>query len=211
MGTAATASDSPNHRSAAAPRNTSRDILDHLLDQLPLMLSVVDPNGRYQLVNRLWVRTYGWMLHEIAANHLDVLAYCFPDPQERERVRRFSAEARGEWATFTPRVRDGRVLHTTWCNIRLGDGTSVRIGHEVGAHPPISVERVRLLAEVVGTQIVSSSSESSPCPRCGIHYRTRGRMLGDTIYCPGCGGHLLLTLSERGVVLRLHKAQDGCL
>jgi PAS domain S-box-containing protein len=107
------------------------EILQQIVDHIPVMINFVGADGRVKLVNREWERTLGWSLEEIRQQHVDVFAECYPDPQYRQQVLKFVAEAKGEWADFKTRVRDGRVIDTSWVRVHLSDGTSIGIGTNI--------------------------------------------------------------------------------
>jgi PAS domain S-box-containing protein len=108
-----------------------KEILQTIFDHVPVMISFVGEDGRMKLVNQVWERKLGWSLEEIEKQHLDIFVECYPDPQYRQKVLRFVAESSGEWADFTPRVRDGRVIDATWARVRLSDGTSIGIAQDI--------------------------------------------------------------------------------
>ena len=108
-----------------------KEILEQIFDHIPVMINFVDAAGRIKLVNREWERTLGWSPEEIRQQNVDVFAECYPDPQYRQQVLKFVAEAKGEWADFKTRVRDGRVMDTTWIRVHLSDGTSIGIGKDI--------------------------------------------------------------------------------
>jgi PAS domain S-box-containing protein len=126
-----TAQDITERKQAEDELRRQKEILQQIFDHIPVMINFVDADGRIKLVNREWERTLGWSLEEIRQQNLDIFAECYPDPQYRQRVLRFVAEAKGEWADFKTRVRDGRVIDTTWVRVNLSDGTSIGIGQDI--------------------------------------------------------------------------------
>ena len=108
-----------------------KEILQKIFDHIPVMINFVEADGRIKLVNREWERTLGWSLEEIRQQNLDIFAECYPDPDYRQQVLKFVAKAKGEWADFKTRVRDGRVMDTTWVRVHLSDGTSIGIGRDI--------------------------------------------------------------------------------
>ena len=44
---------------------------------------------------------------------------------------KFVNESDGVWADFKPRVRDGRVIDTSWIRVHLSDGTSIGIAQDI--------------------------------------------------------------------------------
>jgi two-component system, cell cycle sensor histidine kinase and response regulator CckA len=108
-----------------------REILETIVDHIPVMVMMFDPRGRPLLVNREFERVIGFSQEELP--RVDMLAHCYPDPADRRRVVEFVRRAGSGWEDFRTRVRDGRTIDTTWATVRLGDGTLVSIGRDVTA------------------------------------------------------------------------------
>jgi PAS domain S-box-containing protein len=108
-----------------------KEILQTIFDHAPVMITFIGEDDRIKLVNHEWERTLGWSLEEIRREHLDIFAECYPDPQYRQEVLKIVAESNGVWADFKPRVRDGRVIDTSWTRVRLSDGTSIGIAQDI--------------------------------------------------------------------------------
>ncbi len=126
-----TAQDITERRQAEDEVRRQKEILQQIFDHIPVMINFVDADGRIKLVNREWERTLGWSLEEIRQQNLDIFAECYPDPQYRQQVLTFVTEAKGEWVDFKTRVRDGRVIDTTWIRVHLSDGTRIGIGKDI--------------------------------------------------------------------------------
>jgi PAS domain S-box-containing protein len=116
---------------AAAVLKEQKEILQKIVDHIPVMINFTDGNGRTTLVNRDWERTLGWSMDEIRNKDLDVFAECYPDPLYRQSVMEFLNAASGEWKDFRTRIRDGRIIDTSWIRLRLSDGTTLGIGQDV--------------------------------------------------------------------------------
>ena len=108
-----------------------KEILQKIFDNIPVMIGFIDEGGRIRLVNPEWERTLGWSLEELQNQGPDVFADLYPDPEYRHDVLNFIAASTGEWADFRTRVRDGRVIDTTFVNVRLEDGTNIGIGQDI--------------------------------------------------------------------------------
>ena len=106
-----------------------KELLQTIFDHIPVMVAFLDTTGQIQLMNRELERVLGWSLAELG--NLDLLTFCYPNPKYRQRVRNFMQTASGKWQDFKTRTRDGRVLDTSWANIRLKDGTQIGIGQDV--------------------------------------------------------------------------------
>jgi PAS domain S-box-containing protein len=110
-----------------------KEILQTIIDHVPLILKFVDKEGRIQMLNREWERVPGRTLDEIANQGVDVYEEGYPDPVERQRVLDFVANSNAEWADFKTRVKDGRVIDTCWAVVRLSDGATICIGQDISA------------------------------------------------------------------------------
>lgn len=108
-----------------------KEVLQKIFDHIPVLISFIGKDGRFQLVNREWERTLGWSLEEIVNHDVDVLREQYPDPRDHQQVLDFIARANAKWAKFRTSVRDGRVIDTAWATIRLSDGTSIGIGRDI--------------------------------------------------------------------------------
>jgi PAS domain S-box-containing protein len=107
------------------------EILQKIFDHIPVMISFFDEECCLKLINREWERTLGWSLEEIQQRNLDIMAECYPDPQDRHRARDFIARSNGEWVDFRTTTRDRRVIDTTWARVRLSNGMTIGIGQDI--------------------------------------------------------------------------------
>jgi PAS domain S-box-containing protein len=138
-------------RQAVAELRRQKELLQTIVDHIPVMINFIDEEGRVQWSNREWERVLGWTLEE--ARHHDVLGAIYPD--EKERAIAFSTikEASGAWRDFHGYRKDGTPIDTTWANVRLSDGTLIGIGQDitqrkrVEAQLQASRERLRQLVQ----------------------------------------------------------------
>jgi PAS domain S-box-containing protein len=135
--------DVTDRKLAEEEARKEKEILQKIFDRIPVMISFFDQDGRIKLANPEWERTIGWSLEEIQRENLDILTECYPDPQYRQWVRDSIATTKGEWLDFNTRVRNGRVIATTWANVRLSDGTSVGIGQDITERKQVEHESRR--------------------------------------------------------------------
>jgi PAS domain S-box-containing protein len=130
-----------------------KEILQTIFDHIPVMINFGDSDFKPQLANGEWEKTLGWSLEEVVRDRVDILAENYPDPEYRAQVRDFVFHSNGEWRDFKTRVRDGRVIDTSWVMLHLPDGTSIGIGQDITwrkrAEEALreSEERFRQLAE----------------------------------------------------------------
>jgi PAS domain S-box-containing protein len=108
-----------------------KEILQTIIDHVPLILKFVDKDGRIQMVNREWERVLGRTLDEIVNQGVDIYREGYPDPLERQRILDFVKSSNAEWADFKTTVKDGRVVDTSWAVVRLSDGATICIGQDI--------------------------------------------------------------------------------
>lgn len=121
--------DISDRKAAETELHIQQEILQTTFDHLPVMVGVYSETGDILLINRAMEQTIGWTKEEYAT--VDVLATCYPDPAEYDRAIRHIAAADSTWQDFKSRMRDGRILDTTWAQIRLSDGRSIGIGQDI--------------------------------------------------------------------------------
>jgi len=105
------------------------ELLQRIVDNIPVMLVFLDEQGRIQWGNREWTRTLGYEVTDASAR--DIFAELYPDPGERQRLRDSIGAPVGQWTDFRTRSRHGAVLDTTWANAPLTGGGWLAIGMDV--------------------------------------------------------------------------------
>ena len=127
----ATAEDITKRRLVEDNLKQQNEALQKIFDHVPVMINFTSADGLITLVNREWERTLGWTLKEIRNNDFDIFAECYPDPEYRRHILEFVADAKGEWADFKTRTKDGRVIDTRWAVVKLNDGNTIGIGADI--------------------------------------------------------------------------------
>jgi PAS domain S-box-containing protein len=105
------------------------ELLQTILDHVPVMLALFDPQGRVEWTNREWTTTLGWHMQDL--KNCNFLEKLYPEPVERQAVTDFMQSATHHWGSFRPRVRAGHTIDTEWANVRLSDGRNLGIGRNV--------------------------------------------------------------------------------
>ena len=131
IGVQGMAHDITERKHAEDELRRQKEILQQIVDHIPVMINFTGADGRVKLVNEEWQRTLGWSLAEILRDEIDVFAECYPDPVYRQEIMDFIAAANGDWLDFKTRVRDGAVIDTSWARVKLSDGTTIGIGRDV--------------------------------------------------------------------------------
>jgi PAS domain S-box-containing protein len=104
------------------------ELLQKLIDNIPVMLVMYRPDVEKASVNQEFERVTGWTNAEV--QQLDLMEVCYPDPIYREQVAAFMASL-DDWMDVSMTIKDGSTIDTRWCNIRLGDDTNFGIGLDI--------------------------------------------------------------------------------
>ncbi|PYP59659.1 MAG: hypothetical protein DMD40_02700 [Gemmatimonadetes bacterium] len=105
------------------------ELLQRIVDNIPVMLVFLDEQGGIQWGNREWTRTLGYDVAE--ASTRDIFAELYPDPRDRQRLRDSIGAPVGQWTDFRTRTRHGTTLETIWANAPLTGGGWLAIGMDV--------------------------------------------------------------------------------
>ena len=136
---------------AALVRSRERegDLLQTIIDRIPVMITMFEADSHVLRLNREFERLTGWST--AAARDVDLMARCYPDPAYRAEVRGYMDSLREGWRDVAITTRDGRLLQTSWSNIRLPDNTRIGIGLDVTERKRTEGERERARAEAEET------------------------------------------------------------
>ncbi|MCM2465967.1 PAS domain S-box protein [Methanoculleus oceani] len=106
-----------------------RELLQAIIDAIPVMITIYDPNLKTFRFNRALRETLGWTEEDARGGGL--MALCYPDAGYREMVGRFMRSLEPGWRDFVLRAKDGSFVESSWANIRLSDDTRVGIGIDI--------------------------------------------------------------------------------
>ncbi|HJT76464.1 MAG TPA: PAS domain S-box protein, partial [Gemmataceae bacterium] len=121
--------DVTDRRRAEEALHRERELLGTIIDKIPVMLTVYEPDAKVVRLNPAFEQATGWSSRNAAG--VSLMDECYPDPAYRERVWGFMRSCRDGWMDLRMRTRDGRDLETSWANVRLSDGTQVGIGIDI--------------------------------------------------------------------------------
>jgi PAS domain S-box-containing protein len=123
------AQDITERKRAEDALHREQEVLQRIVDNIPVMIAYLDQEGRHKWVNQCWQSTLGWSFEE--AQRTNVLAEIYPDPEYLKYVVGYIATSAGSWGDFKTRAHDGRILDTSWANVLLSDGSNIGIGIDV--------------------------------------------------------------------------------
>ena len=148
--------DLTQRKQAEESLKQQKEVLQTIFDNVPVMLAFLDSLGEINWVNRHWEQVLGWSFAEI--KNRDMLAEFYPEPEYRQYVLEFMQAATQKWGDFKTKVRDGRIIDTTWANVRLSDGTSIGIGQDISDRKRAEAE-LKQLNETLETQVAQRTAE----------------------------------------------------
>ena len=148
--------DISERKQAAESLKQQKELLQTIFDNVPVMLTFLDSQGEINLVNRHWEQVLGWSLAE--TKNRDMFAEFYPQPEYRQYVLDFLQAATEKWGDFQTKVRDGRIIDTTWANVRLSDGRSIGIGQDITQRKRAEAE-LKQLNETLEAQVAQRTAE----------------------------------------------------
>lgn len=136
-----------------------KELLQTIIDHIPVMITLLDPAGKIRLVNREFEELLERTLEE--ARGMDFISAVNPVSKEREEIWNYIQEAKNGWQDFEVSARSGKVLISSWANVHLSDGTLIGIGVDVSGRKKMEQDLLRLAAatEQAGEGIALFSPE----------------------------------------------------
>lgn len=136
-----------------------KEVLQTVLDHIPVMLIFFDHQGRVRFINREMEKISGWPLENI--RDMDLIERGFPDEAERnEALRVIRGEVTG-WHELAINTRSGLKHPGLWTRQPLSDGSAICIGIDVSARRKMErdLQRLGTAVEQAGEGIVLLSPE----------------------------------------------------
>jgi len=106
-----------------------RELLQTLVDTIPIMITIYDPGLGHFRFNNEFRRVLGWSEQDVSDG--DPMEKFYADPSEREAAQQFMESLESGWRTFRVTARDGGSVESSWANIRLSDDTQVGVGIDI--------------------------------------------------------------------------------
>jgi PAS domain S-box-containing protein len=129
-----------------------RELLQTLVDSIPVMITMYEPGTHLLRLNREFERVTGWTAADATAR--DFMAACYPDPTYRAAIREYMDTPAPGWRDILMTTRSGRVVETSWSMVRLSDDSRVGIGLDV-------TDRKRYEAEMRAARAVAETENRS--------------------------------------------------
>ncbi|MEG4029275.1 MULTISPECIES: PAS domain S-box protein [unclassified Microcoleus] len=148
--------DISDRKQAEESLKQQKELLQTIFDNVPIMLAFLDKNGQINWVNSHWEQVLGWSLAEI--KNRDILAEFYPQPEYRQYVWDEIQAANQKWSDFKTQVRDGRIIDTSWANVRLSDGSCIGIGQDITERKRVEF-KLKELNETLEAQVAQRTAE----------------------------------------------------
>ncbi|XGV97301.1 MAG: CHASE2 domain-containing protein [Leptolyngbya sp. BL-A-14] len=134
--------------------NQQKQLLQTIVDHIPVMIMLYDPAGQVEFVNRQVEQILGWSTADL--HRIDFIAECSSDADQQQQILEHMLAAKGIWLDFKIRTKDDRWVDTTWTNVQLGDHLFVGIGQDISdrkraEEASILDERNRMAREIHDT------------------------------------------------------------
>jgi diguanylate cyclase (GGDEF)-like protein/PAS domain S-box-containing protein len=143
--------DLRDRKQAQLELHYQKELLQTIFDHLPLMIGLYSDDGEILMINRELERVIGWTKEEYKT--VDVLKACYPNPEDYKLATNHIINADRTWNDSKCRVRDGRIIDTSWAQVGLSDGRIIGIGQDITDRKQAEIAlkdsegRYRLLAE----------------------------------------------------------------
>ncbi|MEG5065681.1 PAS domain S-box protein [Microcoleus sp. B3-A4] len=148
--------DISDRKQAEESLKQQKELLQTIFDNVPIMIAFLGTSGEVNWVNRHWEQVLGWSLAEI--KNRDMLAEFYPQPEYRQYVWDEIEAANQNWSDFKTQVRDGRIIDTSWANVRLSDGRCIGIGQDITERKRVEAE-LKELNETLEAQVAQRTAE----------------------------------------------------
>ncbi|RCJ24797.1 ATPase [Nostoc minutum NIES-26] len=122
-------SDITERKNIEVKLQEQNEFLQCIFARIPLMIALIDTEGKLQWVNQEWEDVLGWQIKDF--QNSDLLSALYPDPEYRQYVINFIQSAQRSWGDFRTQRRDGRMLDTSWTNVNLPNGQIIGIGQDI--------------------------------------------------------------------------------
>lgn len=112
------------------PSAYSREVAEAIYANAPIMINLIDRNGRWHLWNNECVKHLGYTREELNA-HPDPMILFYPEEAEKNRVLKMLSNPDGQFREFVVRTKDDRRVYQRWANFPFSDRGTVGVGYDV--------------------------------------------------------------------------------
>ena len=133
-------------RERTAELSRAKELLQTIIDYIPVMICLFDPDGEVKVLNSHYRNLIGWGPEK--NENSDMSETCRPDSDICAEVWSHMERRESGWRDFVVRTKQGKDLETSWANVSLSDGSLIAIGID-NTERKRAEERDRLYLEQV--------------------------------------------------------------
>ena len=119
----AVARDITDRMDAEKNLKRQRELLQTVIDSIPVLITLYDPSMNFTLLNREFEKKTGWKNKDL--EQIDLMEKCYPDPEVRAQAAAYMQNASTEWREFEVTAKSGGLVRSIWSNVVADD---IRIG-----------------------------------------------------------------------------------
>ena len=112
-----------------AELSRAKELLQTIIDNIPVMICLFDPDGEVRVLNSHYKSLIGWGPER--SENTSLTEACYPDPAICGEVWSHMKRREPGWRDFIIRTKQGKDLETSWANVRLSDGSLIAIGIDI--------------------------------------------------------------------------------
>lgn len=109
--------------------NQQKQLLQTIVDHIPVMITLYDAMGRIEFVNHQFEQILGWSTADL--QQIDLIAECSSDSEQGQQILDHMLAATGTWLDLKIRTKDDRFVNTAWANVQLDQRLFVGIGQDI--------------------------------------------------------------------------------
>lgn len=133
-------------------RKREHDLLQIIIDTVPAMISVYDPELKNVQLNKELERVTGWTTRD--TENINIMELAYPDPDYRMEVAEYMQSLTPGFKDIVMTCKDGSTKDTLWANVSTGDGRQIGIGIDIS-------ERKRAQEELLRSKNIISTAMAS--------------------------------------------------
>jgi len=133
--------DITEHKKADERLKKKRELLQAIIDTIPVMITIYDPQLKTIQFNKNFREVLGW--NEEDVKHNDFMSVFYPDPEYRKMVQDYMQSLTSGWRDFKITAKDGSIVDSSWANVRIPDGRQVGIGIDIRERKMMEEELMR--------------------------------------------------------------------
>ncbi len=123
-----------------------RELLQIIIDTVPAMISIFDPEIHTVVLNKAFEEITGWKKEDYQNTNIMELVY--PDPGYRKMVADYMQSLTPGFKDLTMVTKDGRNIETSWANVKIPDGRKVGIGIDITERKNIEQKLLATMKEL---------------------------------------------------------------